>query len=62
MGSYSVEDRLIRIHPTLDRPDVPRYYVAWIVYHEMLHQSTAFPSWVAVAVIILRRFGGRAAV
>lgn len=43
MGSYSVEDRLIRIHPTLDRPDVPRYYVAWIVYHEMLHQKHGIP-------------------
>ncbi|HNF97213.1 MAG TPA: hypothetical protein PK493_07950 [Pseudomonadota bacterium] len=43
MGSYSVEDRLIRIHPTLDRPDVPGYYVAWIVYHEMLHQKHGIP-------------------
>ena len=43
MGSYSVEDRLIRIHPTLDRPDVPRYYLAWIVYHEMLHQKHGIP-------------------
>jgi predicted metal-dependent hydrolase len=37
MGSYSVEDRLIRIHPALDRPHVPDYFVAWIVFHEMLH-------------------------
>ncbi len=43
MGSYSVEDRLIRIHPTLDRPDVPLYYLAWIVYHEMLHQKHGIP-------------------
>lgn len=43
MGSYSVEDRLIRIHPTLDRKDVPAYYVAWIVYHEMLHQKHGIP-------------------
>ncbi len=43
MGSYSVEDRLIRIHPTLDRPDVPGYYLAWIVYHEMLHQKHGIP-------------------
>jgi hypothetical protein len=38
MGSYSVEDRLIRIHRSLDREIVPRFFVAWIVFHEMLHQ------------------------
>ncbi|ACY15720.1 hypothetical protein [Haliangium ochraceum] len=38
MGSYSVEDRLIRIHRSLDRAFVPRFFVEWIVYHEMLHQ------------------------
>ena len=38
MGSYAVEDRLIRIHRSLDRAFVPRYFVAWIVFHEMLHQ------------------------
>ena len=38
MGSYVVEDRLIRIHRSLDRAFVPRYFVAWIVFHEMLHQ------------------------
>jgi hypothetical protein len=37
MGSFSVEDRLIRIHPALDQPAVPDYFVAWIVFHEMLH-------------------------
>ncbi|MDX2023173.1 MAG: hypothetical protein SF187_23265 [Deltaproteobacteria bacterium] len=39
MGSYSVEDRVIRIHPALDRADVPEYFVAWIVFHEMLHDK-----------------------
>ncbi len=38
MGSYAVEDRLIRIHRSLDRGFVPRFFVAWIVFHEMLHQ------------------------
>ncbi|MBT8492761.1 MAG: hypothetical protein KJO07_06845, partial [Deltaproteobacteria bacterium] len=38
MGSYSVEDKLIRIHRSLDRAFVPRFFVEWIVYHEMLHQ------------------------
>lgn len=43
MGSYSVEDRLIRIHPSLDREFVPRVFVEWIVYHEMLHQKHDIP-------------------
>ena len=38
MGSYAVEDRLIRIHRSLDREFVPGFFVAWIVFHEMLHQ------------------------
>ena len=37
LGSYSSAERLIRVHPVLDRPWVPRYFVAYIVYHEMLH-------------------------
>ena len=38
MGSYSVEDQLIRIHRSLDREFVPRFFIEWVVYHEMLHQ------------------------
>ena len=37
LGSYSAVERLIRLHPVLDRPWVPRYFVSYIVYHEMLH-------------------------
>jgi hypothetical protein len=37
LGSYSAVDRMIRIHPALDQKWVPRYFVAYIVYHEMLH-------------------------
>jgi hypothetical protein len=37
LGSYSAVDRLIRIHPALDQKWVPRYFVAYVVYHEMLH-------------------------
>jgi hypothetical protein len=43
MGSYSVEDRLIRIHPALDRRFIPRFFLEWIVYHEMLHQVHDIP-------------------
>jgi hypothetical protein len=37
MGSFAVEDRVIRIHPSLDQDNVPDFFVAWIVFHEMLH-------------------------
>jgi hypothetical protein len=37
LGSYSAFDRLVRVHPALDQKWVPRYFVAYIVYHEMLH-------------------------
>jgi hypothetical protein len=39
MGSYSERSHAIRINPVLDRKAVPRYYVAFIVYHEMLHAA-----------------------
>ena len=37
-GVYLHEARVIRIHPTLDRDEVPEFYVAAVVFHEMLHQ------------------------
>ena len=37
LGSYSPSSRLIRISPLLDARRVPRYYVEFVVYHEMLH-------------------------
>lgn len=37
LGSYSAVERLIRIHPVLDRPWVPRYFISYVIYHEMLH-------------------------
>lgn len=42
LGVYDHKLREIRIHPALDRPDVPRFFVEFIVFHEMLHQL--FPS------------------
>ncbi len=37
-GVYVQDARIIRIHPTLDRKEVPEFYVAAVVFHEMLHQ------------------------
>jgi hypothetical protein len=43
LGSYTCEDALIRIHPVLDAKDVPTFFVAWIVFHEMLHEIHDMP-------------------
>lgn len=37
LGSYSYEDRLIRLHRVLDQPGVPRYVIEAVVFHELLH-------------------------
>jgi predicted metal-dependent hydrolase len=37
VGSYALEDRLIRVHPALDTEMVPAFFIEWIVFHEMLH-------------------------
>ena len=36
-GSIQEDDRIIRIHPLLDREFVPRWYVEYVIFHEMLH-------------------------
>lgn len=36
-GTIQEEDRLIRIHPRLDAQFVPRWFIEYVVYHEMLH-------------------------
>lgn len=42
LGVYDHQTREIRIHPALDRAEVPAFFVEFIVFHEMLHQL--FPS------------------
>jgi hypothetical protein len=37
LGSYSGHNHMIRINPALDKKRVPRYYLDFIVFHEMLH-------------------------
>jgi len=44
LGVYDHQTREIRIHPALDRPDVPPFFVEFIVFHEMLHQLFPSPS------------------
>lgn len=36
-GSIQEEDRIIRIHPLLDAPFVPTWFIEYVIYHEMLH-------------------------
>lgn len=36
-GSFSYVENLIRIHPVLDSSFVPKYFIEYIIYHEMLH-------------------------
>lgn len=37
LGSYSRHTKTIRISPLLDKKAVPRYFMEFIAYHEMLH-------------------------
>ncbi len=39
MGVYDHLARTIRVHPALDRAEVPAFFVEYIVFHEMLHQA-----------------------
>jgi hypothetical protein len=43
MGTYSHDERLIRIHPALDRAYVPRYFLEYLVFHEVLHHVLPTP-------------------
>ena len=43
LGVYYPHLRTVRIHPLLDRPEVPLYFVEFIVFHEMLHQHVPSP-------------------
>jgi hypothetical protein len=39
LGTYTPEERLIRIHPVLDKDWVPGFYLESVVFHEMLHHA-----------------------
>jgi hypothetical protein len=36
-GTIQEDDRMIRVHPLLDRAFIPRWFVEYVVYHEMCH-------------------------
>jgi hypothetical protein len=37
LGSYDPRSRLIRIHPILDREEVPEWVLRFVIFHELLH-------------------------
>ena len=39
LGSYHPDLDLVRIHPALDQPWVPKHVIESIVYHELLHAA-----------------------
>ena len=41
LGSFDPETALIRIHPVLDQPAVPRWFVRYVLFHELLHSELA---------------------
>ncbi len=43
LGAYDEQAQEIRIHPVLDQTWVPAYFVASVVFHEMLHEKHDAP-------------------
>ncbi|MEO1336753.1 MAG: hypothetical protein AAFV29_13985, partial [Myxococcota bacterium] len=43
LGAYDDDAKEIRIHPALDQAWVPAYFVASVVFHEMLHEKHDAP-------------------
>ena len=43
LGTYCTDQKLIRVHPKLDQDFVPRYFVEFVIYHEMLHHIVPMP-------------------
>ena len=37
LGTYTHDQKLVRIHPALDQELVPRFFVAFVVFHVLLH-------------------------
>ncbi|MCC6545760.1 hypothetical protein IT570_01230 [Candidatus Sumerlaeota bacterium] len=45
LGTWNDRQRVIRIHPILDNPSVPLFFLDFVIYHEMVH--IAVPTVVA---------------
>lgn len=43
LGSFDPEHNLVRMHPVLDQPGVPRSFVRYVLFHELLHAVMPTP-------------------
>jgi hypothetical protein len=43
LGSFDPETTLVRIHPVLDQAAVPRWFVRYVLFHELLHAELNQP-------------------
>jgi hypothetical protein len=43
LGSFEFASRVVRIHPVLDQPAVPRWFVRYVLFHELLHAALDEP-------------------
>ena len=41
LGSYHDDLHHVRVHRVLDQPEVPRFFVRFVVFHELLHAARA---------------------
>ncbi len=39
LGSYAQGQHLVRLHPVLDQPGVPEWFVRFVLFHELLHAA-----------------------
>jgi hypothetical protein len=39
LGSFEPHARVVRIHPVLDQPAVPAFFVRYVLFHELLHAA-----------------------
>jgi len=59
LGSYCSDNNTIRINPMLDNKRVPRYFLEFIVYHEMLHADIGIKTDTGRRLIHSREFRTR---
>ena len=43
LGSYDYAARVVRVHRVLDSPDVPAWFVRYVLFHELLHAALEEP-------------------
>jgi hypothetical protein len=56
LGSFSQHNNLIRINPILDSRRVPRYFLEFIIYHEMLHAEMGIEDYAGRRSLHSREF------